>query len=209
MATEDEERARLQRLAARLAVALSPASTEALLAYGRLLLEWNQHINLTGADSLTELIEEHFADAFAVAGQLAAALRVVDVGSGGGLPAIPAALLSPDASFVLLEPTQKKAAFLRTAVRVLGLRSRVSVFTERLQRGEIPGGQAFDVAMSRATFAPDQWIALAEGVVRPGGRIFALASSPTIVPSPGLRLESIVEYGSGTRRWLLVLIRST
>ena len=206
----DEERDRLRRLAESFGAPLPDATVDALLAYGQLLLDWNRRINLTGAKSLAELIEDHFPDAFAVAARLDGAPAVLDVGSGGGLPAIPAALLAPGASFVLMEPIHKKAAVLRTAARAGGLGPRVTVRAERLD--DAPPSErdpVFDVAMSRATFQPDAWLVKAVRLVRPSGRILALSSTATVAVPTGLRLAESVAYGSSARRWLLVLIRST
>ena len=110
--------------------------------------------------------------------------RVVDVGSGGGLPAIPLALLRAELTVALVEPIAKKAAFLRTAIRELEIGDRVSV---RVTRGEALAqtivadpGSAFDVAISRATLAPQKWLALGARLVRPGGRVFALATADAL-----------------------------
>lgn len=204
-----EEQERLSSLARSWGVSLPPPTAEALLAFGRLLLEWNRRINLTGAKSLDELIDDHFADGFAVAAQVPGKSAVIDVGSGGGLPAIPAALLAADSSFVLLEPIHKKAAFLRTAAREAGLSARLSVIGGRLGDGPPAGNAPFDVAVSRATFQPAEWLERAVPLVRPEGKVLALTSSPQVQIPSGLRLAESVPYGSSARRWLLVLLRST
>src|SRR5262245_16061068 len=76
----------------------------ALSTYATTLLRWNEHINLTAARSIDQLVSDHFTDAFALAEALATPARVIDVGSGGGLPAIPLALLRPELSVELYEP---------------------------------------------------------------------------------------------------------
>lgn len=204
------EQDRLSRLAEISRVTLSPPTNEALLAYGRLLLEWNQRINLTGAKSLADLIEDHFSDAFAVAPQLAGTPRGVDVGSGAGLPAIPAAILSPGASLLLVEPIRKKVSFLRTAIRALGLGPRLAVVPRRLEDAGPPiAASPFDVAMSRATFEPSAWLSRGLPLVRQGGKVLALTSTPTAIVPAGLAMAESIRYGSTPPRWLLVLIRST
>ncbi len=179
-----DARGALARLAASWRVPLNDASTTALLGFAELLLAWNARINLTGAKTVDALIEDHLPDAFAIASVLAGPADVVDVGSGGGLPAVPLALLCPGLRLTLVEPLAKKAAFLRTAVRELGLGSRAQVEVRRAQ--ELPAG-SFDVAMSRATFAPAVWVRVAARLVRPTGRILVLTVPGVAVP--GTRLS--------------------
>src|SRR5262245_38257511 len=188
-ATEAQAGARAQAaelvraMAAAWNLACDDGQVAALSSYGDSLLRWNARINLTAARSIDQLVAEHFVDAFALARRLAGPARLVDVGSGGGLPAIPLALLRPGLTVAMCEPIAKKAAFLRTAIRELGLGGRVSV---RLARGEAVARLAprtFDAAASRATLAPEAWLALAGRLVRPGGRLFALTAADAL---PGL-----------------------
>src|SRR4029079_16814605 len=94
-------------------------------AFWSLLLTWNARINLTGAGTRDELLGEHFPDALAMASLVPPGARLVDVGSGGGLPAVPLSVLRPDLGLTLVEPRAKRVAFLRTAVRTLGLKAEV------------------------------------------------------------------------------------
>ena len=102
-------------------------SVDGLLRYCDLLLTWSARINLTAASSVEVLISEHLPDAFALASRLDGAAAGVDIGTGGGLPAIPLAVLRPALTIELCEPIAKKGAFLRTAIRELGLEGRVRV----------------------------------------------------------------------------------
>jgi 16S rRNA (guanine527-N7)-methyltransferase len=92
-----------------------------LLAFADLLLAANQRTNLVGAKSADELVATHFLDSLAPLAGLVLADPVVDVGSGAGLPGIPAAMAWPRRRFVLLEPRAKRAQFLGEAVDALGL----------------------------------------------------------------------------------------
>jgi 16S rRNA (guanine527-N7)-methyltransferase len=174
-ASADAFRAALERLAQTFSVACDRAQAEAIHRYASLLLTWTARINLTGAVSLDDLAAEHLPDSFVLAARLGAeAVAGVDVGSGGGLPALPLSLLCPGLNLRLLEPIAKKAAFLRTAVRELGLGDRVAIDTRRVQ-AILPA--TLDVAMSRATFPPPVWLPIAVKLVKPGGRVFVLASA--------------------------------
>jgi 16S rRNA (guanine527-N7)-methyltransferase len=176
----------------------------ALSRYAESLLRWSERINLTAARSVDVLVAEHLPDAFALARRLAEPGRVIDVGSGGGLPAIPLALLRRDLTVELCEPVAKKVAFLRTAIRELGLAGRATVRAARAEtvaqaiaKGE---ARAFDVAMSRATLVPEEWLALGARLVRPGGRVFALTAADAL-PGHGQR-----ELYFGGRRALIEVV---
>jgi 16S rRNA (guanine527-N7)-methyltransferase len=194
----------LAATAAEWSVPFDKAQAEALARFASLLLTWTARINLTGATSGETLAAEHLPDSFALASRLSAAApdapaaRIIDVGSGGGLPAIPLAVLCPHLKLELYEPIAKKTAFLRTAVRDLGLGDRVKVVAKR---AETIAPATFDVAISRATLPPPAWIDLAMRLVRPGGRIFVLASdeSDPGAPPPGLTLAGRWPYLGGKR----------
>jgi 16S rRNA (guanine(527)-N(7))-methyltransferase RsmG len=199
-------RAALARLSELWAVACDDQQAEALARFGTLLLTWNAHINLTGASSLDALAAEHLPDSFALASRFdpVEPARAVDVGSGGGLPALPLALLRPALTLRLVEPIAKKAAFLRTATRELGLRERVTVHVGRVEALAATG---FDAAMSRATFAPEAWAAVGAKLVHPGGRVFLLAAVPAtaLAPPPPL-VETFRRQYLDDRRALVELL---
>src|SRR5579884_2645333 len=111
----------------------------------RLFMKWNERINLSAARTRDE-IEEHIRDSLAVVPLVRG--RVLDVGSGGGFPVLIAAMKRPDLAFVSLEPNHKKHAFLRDAIRVLGL----GHLETRCERLEDHARADYDVAMSRATW---------------------------------------------------------
>lgn len=127
-----------------------------------LFLQWNSKINLSAARTRDEL-EEHVEDALAVVPVVSG--RVLDVGSGGGLPSVIVAIERPDVSIVALEPIHKKHAFLRQAGRSLAL-PNLTAFAERI---EDHADSNFDMAMSRATFDLAEWLRLGATKVRPGG----------------------------------------
>jgi 16S rRNA (guanine(527)-N(7))-methyltransferase RsmG len=202
-------RTALARLGETWAVGCDELQSEALARFGTLLLTWNAHINLTGASSLDDLADEHLPDSFALASRFAdgAPARAIDVGSGGGLPALPLALLRPALTLRLVEPIAKKAAFLRTATRELGLRDRVTV---HVGRAEALGPGDFDAALSRATFAPELWASIGAPLVRPGGRVFLLAATAAgDIATPPSLLETFRRSYLGERRALVELARVT
>jgi 16S rRNA (guanine527-N7)-methyltransferase len=171
-------RVALDALAGRWRMPLAEAQASRLVAFAALLVQWNERINLTGARTVETVVREHFPDSFAVASVLGDATTAVDVGSGGGLPAIPLAVLCPALRLRLVEPLAKKVAFLRTAVREVGLSGTVNVDAQRIEDVRLSGGLV-DVALSRATFPPADWLEVGRHLVRPGGRILVLTVPET------------------------------
>jgi 16S rRNA (guanine527-N7)-methyltransferase len=178
---------------------------ESLARYADLLLAWSQKINLTGATSVRALVGEHLPDSFALASVLGNVGQVVDVGSGGGLPALPLAVLRAGLEITLVEPIAKKVAFLRTAVRELELGGRVRVDA---RRAEVlaDAGVRFDVATARAVLAPEAWTKLGASLVRARGRVVVLSAADPSIGGSGLAVTSQRVYLDG-RRWLTVLER--
>jgi len=151
-----------------------------LLAFMTLFEKWNQSINLSAARTRDEL-EQHVADCLHVVPHLASATTVLDVGSGGGLPVVIAAISLPDASFTALEPVHKKHAFLRTAARELDL-VNLEAFAIRIEDHD---RRDYDVACSRATFDLGDWLSLGLTHVRPGGFVVGFeAVERTDLPMP-------------------------
>jgi 16S rRNA (guanine527-N7)-methyltransferase len=175
-------------LAERLGLSWAPEVEDRLAVYVDLLLRWNKGVNLTGAGSPEVVWKEHLIDAVPLAAHVPAGSRVVDVGSGGGLPAIPFAVLRPDVSVLMVEPRVRRGAFLRTAVRELGL--AVGVHEGRAETLGPAHGLPWDVATSRATLPPSEWLELGRTLVHERGGIAVLAAGS--VP-PGA--TTTVAYG--------------
>jgi 16S rRNA (guanine527-N7)-methyltransferase len=136
--------------------ALDAGFLERAARYLDLVVSWNARMDLTAAKSAEELVDLSFADAAAIfaCGALVASTRWLDVGSGAGAPGLPLALFEPRLAMTLLEPMQKRVAFLRTAVGTLG--SEASVVRGRVE--ELPA-RAASIAISRATLSPEAWLA--------------------------------------------------
>lgn len=146
--------------------------------YGRLLLDWNRTVNLTGARTAAE-VEAQIADAASlVAISWNGVARVIDIGSGGGLPAIPLALALPAVEFSLLEANSRKCAFLQHAAGVLEL-SNVTVLPGRAEElgHRLELREQFDRAISRAAAQPAVLLELALPFVKPGGQLVAQVSN--------------------------------
>jgi 16S rRNA (guanine527-N7)-methyltransferase len=172
---------RLQAEAARLGVMLEPEHLDQFRKYLDLLLTWNRKINLTAITDPEQVLDKHFLDSLAAA-PLVPRGRLIDVGSGAGFPGLAIAIVRPDVQVSLLESTGKKASFLRTVIHELGLNCEVLEM-----RVEDYTGPKFDAAISRATFAPSEWLergrALAPSVLVMTGR-----------EEPPMNALQVVEY---------------
>lgn len=144
----------------------SQEQKEKLIEFQSLVQSFSKRMNLTAARDDKSFDEILLSDADVLLRCVAdtplckyTPLRCVDVGAGAGAPAIPFAILRPDTTFTLVEPLRKRVTFLRTAIGSLGLASRIVVAEQKLD-WEHPSvsGMPFDLAISRATVAPDLWL---------------------------------------------------
>ena len=153
------------------------ADEEALLArYLGMLFVTNERINLTRIDRESAWTR-HVVDSLTLLAPLASIEGVagaIDVGSGGGLPAIPLAIARPDIQWTLLEATAKKARFLEAVIKRLGL-SNARVVNERAEKAARgPMREQFDVATSRAVGALDGLATISVPFLKVGGMMFAI-----------------------------------
>ena len=182
-----------------------------ILRYAELLLEWNRTISLTGARTL-EQIEGLIADADAlIAASWNGIATVIDIGSGGGLPAVPLAVTMPQVRFTLLEANARKCAFLEHVAGTLGLTNVAVAGGRAEQLGHRPAlREQFDRAISRAAARPEVLLELALPFVRTGGDLVAQVSplDPHLL-EPAARLlgggAPRLEYPAGSGRALLVV----
>jgi 16S rRNA (guanine527-N7)-methyltransferase len=143
-----------------LALDVSGSVQGALLAYLALLQKWNRVYNLTAIRDPQAMLVQHLLDSLAVVPALQRRWSatgpgpvLADIGSGAGLPAIPMALAWPQVRYTLVEPVEKKAAFLRQAVGDLGLTERVQVVCQRVQDMGPAGPFDFITCRAYATLA--------------------------------------------------------
>jgi 16S rRNA (guanine527-N7)-methyltransferase len=138
-----------------------------LTRYAELVERWSERHNLVRFSSHEELVRRHILDALAAAPLLKGSGRLLDVGSGAGLPGVPLLALRPRWGGVLLEPRQKRWAFLRTVVRELGLDA--DVVRARFQ--ELADGPLFDLITARAVGGHGELLEWARGRLAEAGEI--------------------------------------
>ncbi len=167
-----------------------PGCVDRLAAFLDELATWSGRAGLTGLRTPRSRVEDGIMDCVPLAGILAPDAKLVDVGSGNGLPGLVVALMRPDVRVVLLEPSARRTAFLRSAA------SAASVDCEIVrERVEDFRPDPFDAAVSRAVFPVPRWLDLARPLVRPGGCVIAMIAGDVLPETPdGLRLEATESY---------------
>jgi len=168
----DEGLDRLREQAAG-ATPLPAAAAGRLAQYLALLAKWNRTFNLTAIREPERMITHHVLDALAVLPHLPPrpGLRLLDVGSGGGVPGIPLAIARPDWRVVMLDSNHKKTAFLQQAVIELALGNAEAV-TARVE--DYAADAPFDVVISRAFSDLATFAQASARLLAPGGQLVAM-----------------------------------
>jgi len=137
------------------ALPVTDATRGLLVTWLDLVVTWSERVDLTAARDADTLADILLADAALLAcAESSERGRVIDVGSGVGAPAIPFAILRPELSLTMVEPRERRAAFLRTSCGVL---SRPDISLLRVRSMEV-GQKSAELAISRATLPPPEWL---------------------------------------------------
>jgi 16S rRNA (guanine527-N7)-methyltransferase len=166
---------------AELLVPYTPALTRELCAqlalYLDLIEKWNEKINLTAIRSPEEIVRRHFGESLFAAAHLGPAATLLDFGSGAGFPGLPIQLLRPDLKVTLAESRARKSAFLREAVRTLGVQTEI--WPNRVE--SMPSSRTFDIVTLRAVDQMD--LAIQSAAPRASQRVILITTTATSVPS--------------------------
>lgn len=218
MTVSTEQTDRLQRGAAKLGLDLSEAQVAQLLAYQALLAKWNRVYNLTAIRDAGDMLTHHLLDSLAAVPHLirwadreGLPARVMDVGSGGGLPGIPLAITCPALQVTMVDIVQKKTAFLTQCKAELGL-ANASVHWGHVERLNDPQGYA--VLTSRAFAELADFVTLAGHLLAPDGHVVAMKGvhpAEEIARLPAgwrmVAIERLVVPGLDAERHLVVIGR--
>jgi 16S rRNA (guanine527-N7)-methyltransferase len=193
----EEFRQLLQEAAPSFGVPLPDPTGTSLAVYLAELDSWRRRVNLTGRLSPRELAA-HALESVLGASLIAGGAKVVDVGSGAGFPGLPIAIAREDLRVTLVEPRQKRCAFLRHVVRTLSL-PHVAVAEARI---EDLGGQTFDVATTRAVGRFRDWLSGAS-FLGGSGLVLAWTTETEDIEralGTGFRLERVIVIPGSTNR---------
>jgi len=162
------------------------------------LHRWNARVNLTAVPR-EEAWDRHVVESLRLLAHAAPApgSTVVDVGSGGGAPGLPIAIVRPDLRITLVESDRRKAAFLGHVLGLLHLGDTTTVVDRRAEAlGHDPAHrEAYDLAVSRATAPPATLCELGLPLVRPGGSLAALVTDVTAAVASCSRAAELLGGG--------------
>jgi 16S rRNA (guanine527-N7)-methyltransferase len=212
--TSREFQHRLGSRAKRAGVSITAHLASRLETYFRLLETWNRKINLTGlnlAEAAPETIDRLLIEPLVAARQIpAGSVRMLDVGSGGGSPAIPIALALPSIRLLMVESKTRKSVFLREAIRSVDLEGAdvaASRFEELLTRPELH--EAHDLVTIRAVRIEPRVLSSLQAFLKTRGLLFlfrgATAADPSETVPPPLAWSATYPLLESLRSRLVVL----
>ena len=157
---------------------LSPSNIVDLEIFLQEMGRWNQVHNLTAIEDQKDSVRLHLIDSIAVLPVLRRFLtgpspKIADLGSGGGLPAIPIAIVQPEWQLSLIEAIRKKTAFLQHVRGKLKLKN-IEVLCERVEDAAVQQPAQFDAVISRAFTSLARFLDLALPFLKPDGLVFAM-----------------------------------
>lgn len=192
-----------------LAIVLDDTQIEQLLAYHSGLIKWNKAYNLTAVRDPMAMVQRHLIDSLSILPFLPSG-RLLDVGTGGGLPGMVVAITRPDIAVTLLDSNGKKIRFLRQMTMELGLKSVATIQS----RVESYSAEPFDVITSRAFATLADMVTWSQHLLAPDGQFIAmkglypddeLAALPSDIQVTGVRQLQVP--GADGQRHLVVLSR--
>jgi 16S rRNA (guanine527-N7)-methyltransferase len=190
-------RSRLTRRAAKANVFIPDRLGDRLTAYYELLARWNRKINLTSIENLDEAIDRLLLEPLLAARYLpSSAKRLIDIGSGGGSPGIPFKLALPALQLTMVEVKARKSAFLREAIRQLGLEQscvETARYEELLARPELH--EAADVVSLRAVRTEARVLTSLQAFLSAGGTLL-LFRGPTGPEVPSMVVPPLEWVGT-------------
>lgn len=207
--TMQETRRRVERRLRKAGVEASSVAVDQLVAYLLLLERWNTRMNLTALDRPDDAVDRLLVEPMLAAREIAPGARsLIDIGSGGGSPALPLKIARPDLTLTMVEAKTRKSVFLREVVRHLGL-SNCQVETVRFEQllARPAFLEALDVLAIRAVRVEVQELRTLQAFLAPGGQMlwFLSGSQPVPMIPPPFGLVSEHPLLEALRSRLVVL----
>lgn len=192
-------------------IEISEEQASNLAQFFDILTETNKHLNLTRIVSPEDAVEKHFRDSLEGVGYINGT-KLLDVGSGGGFPAIPLSVMRPDIEVTMIDSTGKKVDFLNSVCKALSLNAHAE-HQRAEEYANTQNRESFDVVTARAVASLPTLLEYCIPFVKVGGRFIAyktdeeeLSYAQKALDTLGARLHSTVPYtvSGGDRRILFI-----
>lgn len=165
------------------------AGDDRLMEFITELMNWNRIYNLTSVRKPTEIVTRHILDSLSVLPQLAGR-RILDIGTGAGLPGIPLAIACPECEFVLLDSSSKKLRFIQQTLAILKLEN---VVLEHTRIEDYQPDVRFDTIICRAFSDLNELCQHASRLCVPGGRLLAMKGVYPMTEIECLQDKSVID----------------
>lgn len=167
----------MYRLFEKIGISLSQLQREQFDCFTKLLLEWNQKMNLTAITDPEEIVLKHYLDSALLfqSGVIRSGMKTIDVGCGAGFPSIPAKIIRPDLSFTLLDSLNKRLHFLDCVMEQLGLDGMETLHMRAEDAGQDKQyRQQYDLCVARAVAPLNILLEYCTPFLKKGGCFIAL-----------------------------------
>jgi 16S rRNA (guanine527-N7)-methyltransferase len=183
-------------------LSLSTQAIHSFELYAAELKKWNSKVNLTAITKDIEIAVKHFVDSLSLAPYITASDRLLDIGSGAGLPVIPLKIIRPEIPMVSVDAVAKKIHFQRHVIRILNLH-QIEAIHARIEELHKTHRHSFSVITSRAFTRLDRFVLLAAPLLAENGVLIAMkgdqadveiSASDDVVHSGGFAVTSVHRY---------------
>lgn len=172
---EKDFKIRMEKLLNEINIEISEEQIVEFYDYMKMLLSWNEKINLTTITEQNDIILKHFIDSLTILKEINPGDKVVDIGTGAGFPGVPLAIMRKDADFTLVDSLNKRICFLNETKNEINLKNintihqRAEDFTQNIKHRE-----KFDIAVSRAVATLSVLVEYLIPAVKLGGKIICM-----------------------------------
>lgn len=186
----------------KIGLSLSDEMVKAFECFALELIKWNSKVNLTAITKPKEIAIKHFIDSLYMAKYVSDEDRLLDIGSGGGLPVLPLKIVKPETGMTSVDAVGKKINFQRHVIRLLGLK-KIEALHARIEDLHKTHAGKFSLITSRAFTRLDNFVELASPLLEENGRIIAMKGSAAadeisisneVLESLGFKITSQYSY---------------